>query len=822
MLKRLFALGALVLVLGAASPPEVGMVRGTVTDATSGAPVADASVIVRGTTFGTLTNVAGRYLLTGLPAGTYTIEVSRIGYASSTQEVTVTDGATATLDFRLEESIVALEGLTVASGSRRTEKITDAPATIAVIQAREIEEFPAFNIGELAARQKGVDYVRSGVVGTGFNIRGFNSAFNPKNLQVNDGRISNLIATGLPFGNLSTIVKEDIERVEIVLGPTAALYGPNAHNGLVNTITKDPRTSEETVFVLGAGNQSVRSGRLRHAQVINDKVAFKVTGEFTQGTEFDYVDTVYVGSGATAAPFEEIGLNPDFETMRGEAALYITPKEGQDLILSYGGSNSTNLGPTNAGRNQITDWRIHTFQARYVTPRLFAQAYYTMSRTDETFALNQRTQNYTSFIAAGFSEEEALRRSFAEQWFGPMNGGVSLDRGSVFEDNSDRMNLELQYNNTFGPVSLTVGGQYQRDWAGSNGTYLIDDGGQIEIDQLGGYAQLEAPLGESGFRFVLAARGDDHSIEGFNFVPKGGLLYGGDEGTWRVTYGRGVVVPTALNTSANLFGGLILGNGEGFTLDNGTEIEALESETIETWEVGYKGVLGGSLFVDANAYYNNSANFISPLTNISAASPVTLRGNTPITDFQSGAFVLTYLNFGEVQTYGADFGLSYFLNRSTSIDVNYSYFDFSLDENDPANDGDGNGMVTETDLPLNTPTHKGSVAINTSREKWYGSVFARWLQEFNFYSGINVASADNPDITIGGDPVVEGQRVGRDFNEGPLGGFVNFDVSAGVHLSPTLTLGAHISNIFDSEVREFIASPSIGRLIGVELKVRLP
>ena len=240
-------------------------------------------------------------------------------------------------------------------------------------------------MGELAGRTKGVDYVRAGVLGTGLNVRGFNSAFNPKNLQVNDGRFSTLIATGLPLGSLGTVVKEEIERVEIILGPAAARYGPNAHNGLVNTITKDPRDYQGTTFALGAGNQNVLTGRFRHAQVLlKDKLAFKITGEYTQGTEFDYVDTVYIGGAA----FEELDLNRDFDVLRGEAQVYYTPKENHDLIFMTGHSNSNNLAQTNAGRNQIQDWRVHYYQLKYQSPRWFAQAYFTQSRTDSTYAIN--------------------------------------------------------------------------------------------------------------------------------------------------------------------------------------------------------------------------------------------------------------------------------------------------------------------------------------------------------------------------------------------------------------------------------------------------
>ena len=76
---------------------------------------------------------------------------------------------------------------------------------------------------------------------------------------------------------------EDIERMEVVLGPNSALYGPNAHNGIANTITKDPRKYQGTDIAIGGGNQEVFSGRLRTASKINNKWAYKITGEYTTG-----------------------------------------------------------------------------------------------------------------------------------------------------------------------------------------------------------------------------------------------------------------------------------------------------------------------------------------------------------------------------------------------------------------------------------------------------------------------------------------------------------------------------------------------------------
>lgn len=840
-MRRSLLLGLMALLLSAARFVPAGTIAGTITGS-SGEPVANAAVLVRGTPLNAYSDARGRYTIPNVPAGTYTVEVSRLGYSTTTQTVTVTDGATANVDFSLGIAAVAVEGVTVTSASRRAEKITDAPATINVITEQTIAEYPSA-VGELAARQKGVDYVRAGVAGPGLNIRGFNSAFNPKNLQMNDGRLSTLIATGLPFGSLSTVVKDDIERIEIVLGPTAALYGPNAHNGLVNTISKDPRTSEGTTLAIGGGSQDVVNGRIRHANVVSDRFAYKIAAEYYRGKDYEFVDTVYIGAGAAAIPQPELELNREFDSLHGEAAAYFTVMPGSDVVLSYGGNQSNFLGPTNAGRNQIQDWRIHYLQARWVSPRLFGQVYHTWSNTDSTYAINQRTQNYFTFKAAGFSEEEARRRSYLEQWAGTQAAGRALPRGALFIDDSRRWNGELQFNDNFAGFSVTLGAQVQRDIADSRGTYLIQQAGSggscnyvsgsqpdcdaIELDQWGLYGQVERPLTDR-LRFIFAARGDDHELYGFNFIPKGGLLYTAGPGTWRLTYGKGIAAPTILNLGARIFGGLVLGNGEGFTLSDGSSFDPLEVETIQTVEAGWKGVLGQRVFVDAVGYYNRSKNFLSPLIQIAptalAGGPrVTHRGSTPIGDFQSGVlapgdFVLTYVNFGEVDTYGFDAGVNYYFTSDLSLAATYSFFDYSLDEDDPKNDGDRNGRVTSTDLPINTPKHKGTLALNASKPRWFGSAFARWVQEYDFFSGINVAAKTNRDLTVGGSPVVEGERVGRDFNEGPLGGF-NFDFTLGYRLRPGVSVAGHVVNLFDSDVREFVAAPATSRLFSTELRV---
>ena len=134
-----------------------------------------ATVRIKDQNKGANTDADGAYELRDLKAGTFEVVISYIGYTEKTEEVTLKEGNVVTLNVTLSSEDVLGEEV-VISASRRPEKITQAPATINVIRPQQIAELPSFNVGELAGRTKGVDFVRSGVLGTGLNVRGFNSA----------------------------------------------------------------------------------------------------------------------------------------------------------------------------------------------------------------------------------------------------------------------------------------------------------------------------------------------------------------------------------------------------------------------------------------------------------------------------------------------------------------------------------------------------------------------------------------------------------------------------------------------------------------------
>ncbi|WP_370088905.1 TonB-dependent receptor domain-containing protein [Ekhidna sp.] len=788
-----------------------GSITGTVTDSETGEALIGANVVIKGTTNGDVTDPSGKFEIKGLANGTYVVVASFVGFQAMEQSVSVS-GSAVTIDFQLAEGTVFGEEV-VISGSRQPEKITETPATIEIISSKDLENWGSFNTGELLSRLKGVDYIRSGVVGTGINVRGFNSNFNAKNTQVTDGRFSSLVATGLPFGPLSPQIKEDIDRVEVILGPNSALYGPNAHNGLVNIITKDPRASEGTTVALGAGNQSVFTGRLRHAQILNDKLAFKLNFEYTRGEEFQFADSVYIDRDGNPGKegYEELDLDNGFEFIKGGLGMYYSLNDDSDLIFSYDASNSTYLSPTNVGRNEIVDWKIQTFHMRYVSPRIFAQAYLSLSDTRDTHSLDDRTKAYYAARDGGATHEQAF--------------ASSLEGGARFIDDSKRWNGEVQYNNNWGAFNFVTGVQYQKDFANSHGTYLLDENEDdfITVSQIGWYGQGQYSFG-SGFKATAAVRADNHEVYGFNLVPKLGLTKTVESGTFRITYGQGVAAPTILNMYGDLFGGLILGNAEGFTLADGSKVEKQSIEKLQTYEIGYKGNVGSKkLYADVNAYYNISEDFLSPVTVVGVT---THRGDTPIEDVQSaygvyGGLVATYVNFGKFNTYGFDIGLNYLVNQNITLDFNYSYFDYPIDENDLENDFDGDGTVNKLDLLVNAPKNKASIGFNYNKNKIFGNVFVRWVEEYDYFSSFQIAAATQ-DLTYRGTPIVENARGTDSWNYGPLAGFVNVDLGLGYRITDTLTGSMAVTNLFDREYREFTASPFIGRLYSIELKLNIP
>ncbi len=235
----------------AAAAQTTGVIRGKVTDAATGRPVDGAQVYVAGTELGTLSNADGQYQFT-LRAGAVELRTRRVGFASATQQVTVTPAQVTEADFSLKQAAIGLDVVVVTGAGVETEK-RKLGNTVATIDAATLRSAPVTNFSEmLAAREPGVSVLPSGGLtgeGARIRIRGSASLSQPNEPIVyvdgirvdRSGGFGDFVGTG-GGGNpsrLDDINPEAIERIEILKGAAAAtLYGTEASAGVIQIFTK--------------------------------------------------------------------------------------------------------------------------------------------------------------------------------------------------------------------------------------------------------------------------------------------------------------------------------------------------------------------------------------------------------------------------------------------------------------------------------------------------------------------------------------------------------------------------------------------------------
>ena len=268
--------GHMALVPATAPPSEeaTGTVAGRVTMAGSNEPLNDATVSVSGTRLRTATDNDGRYSIAGVPEGTRTIFVQRLGFARDSATVVVRPNETVTADFALRPVAVSLsEVVTIGYGTQRRRDLTGA---IASVTSDDIQRTPVVSVEQaLQGRVAGVQVTNgSGQPGStaAVRIRGGNSiAAGNDPLYVIDGvpvaatanntNTYTLETQGVSGLNpLAALNPSDIESVEILKDASAtAIYGARASNGVILITTKRGRSGANTVTVNAYhGTQAVR------------------------------------------------------------------------------------------------------------------------------------------------------------------------------------------------------------------------------------------------------------------------------------------------------------------------------------------------------------------------------------------------------------------------------------------------------------------------------------------------------------------------------------------------------------------------------------
>jgi iron complex outermembrane receptor protein len=401
-----------------------------------------------------------------------------------------------------------------------------------VVSTKDVEARPATSTAEHVRSVPGVDVASSGLVQHSVVARGFNNVFSGSLMVLTDNRWASVPSLRVNTYGLIPVTNEDVERIEMVLGPGSALYGPNVANGVMHILTRSPLAHQGTTLSALVGERDVTQFSGRHATRVGERVGFKLSGNFFHGRDWEYVDPVEkaqrdaaIAGGADPDTLRIGARDDDVLRFGGEGRVDAKLGDKTDLILSSGFSQmGSGIELTGLGAVQAKDWRYTYVQARMRHDQLFVQSYVNFSDAGESYLLRD---------------------------------------GARLKDNSILAVGQAQHTSRIGERQRFVyGADFMRTVPRTDGTITGRNEDDDDITELGGYAQSETRLGER-LDLVAAARLDDHSrVSDPVFSPRAGFLWRPVDGhNLRLTYNRAFNQVTSNNlfldlVSARNFGGL--------------------------------------------------------------------------------------------------------------------------------------------------------------------------------------------------------------------------------------------------------------------------
>jgi iron complex outermembrane receptor protein len=150
-------------------------------------------------------------------------------------------------------SIEDLMSMEVTSVSKRTQRVADAAAAVFVITQEDIRRSGAANIPEALRMVPGLQVARIDENKWAIGSRGFNGRFDNKLLVLIDGRsVYTPLFSGV-YWNVQDVMLEDVDRIEVIRGPGATLWGANAVDGVINIITKPAKATQSGIVTAEVG-----------------------------------------------------------------------------------------------------------------------------------------------------------------------------------------------------------------------------------------------------------------------------------------------------------------------------------------------------------------------------------------------------------------------------------------------------------------------------------------------------------------------------------------------------------------------------------------
>lgn len=279
-------------------------IKGKIADKETKEALIGANVQIKGTNFGAVTDLNGKFEIVADVKLPVVIEVSYLGFA--TQEIEVTD-ENQTIQASLSPEEIRVSNDIVISASRISERIQTSPSSIQKLNAKQIQFVASGNFYQSLGNLKDVDITTTSMGFQVFNTRGFNTTAPVRVVQFIDGIDNQAPGLNFPVGNLVGANDLDLESVEIISGASSALYGPNAFQGIVSMQTKNPFDYKNLQFKLKGGNRQMADAQVRYANAFGKKkygrdvFGFKISGGYFRAKDWVADDSIANNYGDVSA-----------------------------------------------------------------------------------------------------------------------------------------------------------------------------------------------------------------------------------------------------------------------------------------------------------------------------------------------------------------------------------------------------------------------------------------------------------------------------------------------------------------------------------------
>ena len=505
-------------------------------------------------------------------------------------------------------SLEDLMNLKVTSVSKREQKLAEAAAAIFVITQDDIRRSGARSIPEALRLAPGLEVARIDENKWAIAARGFNGRFTNKLLVLIDGRsVYTPLFSGV-YWNVQDVLLEDVDRIEVIRGPGATLWGANAVNGVINIMTKEASATQGGLVTAQSGNALRGSGQVRYGGKLGPSVSYRAYSKYFKWDSstddsgrdaFDGWDTARMG-------FRIDGGSPsdDAFTIQGDAyrGQYGETLTGALLTAPYA-STFRNDGRFSGG-NLLGRWS-HAFDQS----RTSLQVYFDRANNQATSLLDDHLNIYD----VDFQHD--IRISANHNWIWGV--GYRLTDDDATADTYVRLNPD------------------NRTWK------LFST-----------FAQDEFTLFSERLRVTLGSKFEHNDFTGFEVEPNGRALWNlsPTQAVWGAV-SRAVRTPARTEQDMWLDAAVLPPSADTGGLPVRVSVlgdRNFESEDLLAYETGYRVNLGRTVSLDVAAFYNSYTDLLS-------AEPA-----MPIVDLETGPVHIVAPLVAANKTSGATYGSELF------------------------------------------------------------------------------------------------------------------------------------------------------------------